>query len=576
MRRAAGEGGVIKTNDDAQATKLSCASLGYFRDTVLPLLHKSLPSRKPPLINRGTWARHAVFRQVTHDFITACTSHNISSSNSSHRAAAMGAAADTAVPDASADSGSSSRRGWEQQQQQPVCQVVALGAGTDSSWFSLQQQAWELLPAAHFIELDFQEVVSKKARTVLSTPQLLQLLPDGTTALTAPHVAAASLQPGPAMQQVAAAAGAMPPPMQQQQQQPSTGTAAAGQSPLPDLLGRNHASSSNSSHPHVAVTWTKQAQPAAAAAAVTGEGAASIPGQQMDAGSSSSALETQQQAAAPGSCKVQQQQQQQQLCGPLPPAAVVQHVQELAGQQYSLVAADLRDVQQLKAALARAGFKEGLPTLYLCECVLIYLEPAEAEAVLSTAAAAAAQAGAPAAVAIYEQTRPDDAFGATMIRNLEARGCPLRSVASVPTPASQAQRLQRNGWTAAAAADMAAVHAGGSNGGSSGSSRLPASVRPGSPGIAAAGASAAGGGGGADDDDVVGVCSRQQQEVNGWLRPRWQAERRRIEGLEMLDELEEWKLLQEHYCLAVGVLGDGPGSWLAEALQLQQLAALTS
>lgn len=62
-----------------------------------------------------------------------------------------------------------------------------------------------------------------------------------------------------------------------------------------------------------------------------------------------------------------------------------------------------------------------LPTLYLCECVLIYLEPAEAEAVLSTAAATAAQAGAPAAVAIYEQTRPDDAFGATMIRNLEVR-----------------------------------------------------------------------------------------------------------------------------------------------------------
>lgn len=64
-----------------------------------------------------------------------------------------------------------------------------------------------------------------------------------------------------------------------------------------------------------------------------------------------------------------------------------------------------------------------LPTLYLCECVLIYLEPAEAEAVLSTAAATAAQAGAPAAVAIYEQTRPDDAFGATMIRNLEVRTC---------------------------------------------------------------------------------------------------------------------------------------------------------
>jgi hypothetical protein len=40
-----------------------------------------------------------------------------------------------------------------------------------------------------------------------------------------------------------------------------------------------------------------------------------------------------------------------------PPAAVLQHVQELTGQQYSLVAADLRSVDQFKAALARAGFR---------------------------------------------------------------------------------------------------------------------------------------------------------------------------------------------------------------------------
>lgn len=32
--------------------------------------------------------------------------------------------------------------------------------------------------------------------------------------------------------------------------------------------------------------------------------------------------------------------------------------------------------------------------------------------------------------------------------------------------------------------------------------------------------------------------------VRGWLRPSWQAERVRIERLELLDELEEWKLLQ--------------------------------
>lgn len=32
--------------------------------------------------------------------------------------------------------------------------------------------------------------------------------------------------------------------------------------------------------------------------------------------------------------------------------------------------------------------------------------------------------------------------------------------------------------------------------------------------------------------------------VRGWLCPSWQAERSRVERLELLDELEEWKLLQ--------------------------------
>lgn len=104
---------------------------------------------------------------------------------------------------------------------------------------------------------------------------------------------------------------------------------------------------------------------------------------------------------------------------------------------------------------------------------------------------------------------------------VQARGCPLRSVLAVPTPASQVQRLQSTGWTSAAAADMAAIyHAGGSS-----STRQ----RPGNglPGGLLQPAAAAGAGSNA-----------------GWLRPSWQAERGRIERLELLDELEEWKLLQ--------------------------------
>lgn len=123
---------------------------------------------------------------------------------------------------------------------------------------------------------------------------------------------------------------------------------------------------------------------------------------------------------------------------------------------------------------------------------------------------------------------------------LQARGCPLRSVLSVPTPAAQAQRLQATGWASAAAADMAAIYYASSSSttqstsGNSSSLQLPArqvpplaGAAPAAAGVDAADASAA-------DDDAG----------SGWLRPSWQVERQRIEGLELLDELEEWKLLQ--------------------------------
>jgi hypothetical protein len=94
-------------------------------------------------------------RQVTHDFITACTQQHTETTNNQPAAAAEAAtaAACAAAAEPSGVPGESSRV-WVS----PVCQVVALGAGTDSSWFNLQHQVWELLPAAHFIELDYQEV----------------------------------------------------------------------------------------------------------------------------------------------------------------------------------------------------------------------------------------------------------------------------------------------------------------------------------------------------------------------------------------------------------------------------------
>jgi tRNA wybutosine-synthesizing protein 4 len=131
------------------------------------------------------------------------------------------------------------------------------------------------------------------------------------------------------------------------------------------------------------------------------------------------------------------------------------------------------------------------PTLVLLECVLVYMEPPQAAALLAWASAALPTS----AVVIYDPTRPDDAFGEQMRLNLAARGCPLRGIAGGSDPAAHAARLRTAGWQRAACADM---------------------------------------------HDVYHRFLEAQ--------PRCAAERR-----ELLDELEEWTLIQRHYALALGV-----------------------
>jgi hypothetical protein len=62
------------------------------------------------------------------------------------------------------------------------------------------------------------------------------------------------------------------------------------------------------------------------------------------------------------------------LTGSTPPAAVASHVQELSGPCYSLVGVDLRQLQQLDAALERAGFDARCVWRMSCSrCCVVYL-----------------------------------------------------------------------------------------------------------------------------------------------------------------------------------------------------------
>lgn len=109
------------------------------------------------------------------------------------------------------------------------------------------------------------------------------------------------------------------------------------------------------------------------------------------------------------------------------------------------------------------------------------------------------------AIIIYEPIRPNDAFGKMMTSNLAARRIHMPSLQRYPTPVDQESRLRS--------------------------------------------------------------YFSQIQEVNSktidaiwddWVMPE---EKQRLDHLEGLDEVEEWKLLASHYLVVWGSKGTGWGSW---------------
>lgn len=108
---------------------------------------------------------------------------------------------------------------------------------------------------------------------------------------------------------------------------------------------------------------------------------------------------------------------------------------------------------------------------------------------------------------LYEPIKPSDAFGRVMVANLAVRGIELHTLARYDSLDAQRERLQKYGFV------------GGGGGGGGGE-----------------------GGGGVRAKDID-ECWEEGVSVE---------EKRRVALLEMVDEVEEWKLLAQHYCVAWG------------------------
>ncbi|KAG0213264.1 hypothetical protein BGX28_004837 [Mortierella sp. GBA30] len=161
---------------------------------------------------------------------------------------------------------------------------------------------------------------------------------------------------------------------------------------------------------------------------------------------------------------------------------------ELYANDYCLLSGDLREfTEDIVPRLKAQGFDTSLPTLFLSECVLIYIQPRDSDTIVEWVGENMAAS----LFVVYEQINPTDAFGAMMLRNLKARQIELPGIHAYPSLKSQEERFLSRGWLAAKAVDMNTLHA-----------------------------------------------SLTAEEM------------KRISNLEIFDEVEEWQLLAQHYCIA--------------------------
>ncbi|OQV15711.1 Leucine carboxyl methyltransferase 1 [Hypsibius exemplaris] len=124
---------------------------------------------------------------------------------------------------------------------------------------------------------------------------------------------------------------------------------------------------------------------------------------------------------------------------------------ELHSDEYDLISSDIRDTLQIERKLMdNCKLDPKQPTLFIAECVLIYMSTGSTKQLLSWIAKTFHTA----AFINYEQVHMDDHFGQIMFDALKAQGCLLADADSCKSLEMHEQRFLKTGWDGAQAADM--------------------------------------------------------------------------------------------------------------------------
>lgn len=110
---------------------------------------------------------------------------------------------------------------------------------------------------------------------------------------------------------------------------------------------------------------------------------------------------------------------------------------DLHSNTYHLISADLRNTKSLEEKLTKeCKLDKSLPTLFISECVLVYLSKQHTSNFLRWAATAFEQA----VLINYEQVNMEDKFGQIMIDNLRMRDCEILDLTSCRSLESQQEK----------------------------------------------------------------------------------------------------------------------------------------